>query len=143
MRSLLAALLILLAACFAVPAAAQVEGTWELVHINGDSLPAASPSEVNLIIEGMTWTLGAEKQLKLEIRFRITAADEEITSAQFDGTYRVEEDRLFASLEGTEPSEFRWTLREGTLRLTDDRKDEYLLAPAIPDATGAPASGLR
>ena len=130
MRSLPAALLILLAACIAAPASAQVKGSYELVRINGDPLPAASPTEDVVIMEGLTVLLGADARYTFQFRGRNAATDAPV-EMKVTGTYEVAENRLLLTPDegtGADPVEFRWELRDGELLWWDENEDEYTLA---------------
>lgn len=127
MRSLLLVLLLALGACVDAPADAQVAGTYELVRINGDTLPARSPAGGPTLFEAMTWVLAPDSSCT----WRITLHNPHIelsTTLDFTGVWHVEGPTLVIQMDFTEPEEFRWTLRNGRLRVIDERNDEYLFA---------------
>ena len=124
----LLAFLLVLAAFVARPAAAQVDGMWALVHINGDSLPATSPMEDNVTIERLKVTLGAGTRYTLQLRARAPGMEKAV-DAEVGGTYAVTGDRIYLRADekaGADAVEFRWALAEGVLRWWDE--DDNVLA---------------
>lgn len=127
MRSLIALLLLALATLAAAPAAAQVEGTYELVQINGQALPAPSPSEENVVMHGATLALTADGRFLMQARAG-AADDTEPQEAEARGTWTASGDSLALTPDdgGADHAlHFRWTLREGTLTLHDEEGDAY------------------
>lgn len=129
MRILLPTVILLLAtAVVATPATAQLDGTWELEHVNGAPLPANSPSEDGVVMEGLAVMLDAQaKYTVLKARNATTGVPAVMEMA---GTYRIEEDRLhFEPDPGSTsaPVDFHWEMDEGRLIWRDER-DEYVFA---------------
>lgn len=126
MRTLLSTLFVLLATAFATPAAAQLDGTWELEHVNGAPLPANSPSEDGVVMEGLTVTLDAQAKYTIVLKARNSATGVP-SVVEMTGTYRMEENRLhFQPDPGSTatPVDFHWEMDEGRLIWRDER-DEY------------------
>jgi hypothetical protein len=128
MRFFFAALLIVLSACASAPAASGLQGSYQLVQVNGQALPTASPAEATMTIQALTVVLRPDGRYTMRVTSRHTASGTDV-SADVNGAYRVEADRLALHPdEGTEatPVEYRWTLEGRRLRLIDERNDEYV-----------------
>lgn len=120
-------LLVALAACAAVPAAAQVDGAYRLVTINGQALPAPSPTE-----DGVTM-LRASFIFQPDGRFFMQARADDGDAPYSDGaqgTYRVRGDSLMLlpDVTGAETVNFRWTANGGTFHLIDEFGHDYAFA---------------
>jgi hypothetical protein len=132
MRFLFAALLFVLAACASAPAPAgpRLEGSYQLVQVNGHALPTPSPGDSTTMIEAVTLVLGPDGRYTMRVAGHDPASGTD-ARAEVNGAYRVEADRLaLYPDEGTEadPTEYRWTLEGGRLRLIDEMDDEYVFA---------------
>lgn len=120
-------LLLALAACVAVPAAAQVEGAYRLVTINGQALPAPSPTEDDVTMLRASFIFQADGRFFMHAR----AHDGDMPySDGADGTYRVKGDSLLLlpDVAGAETVGFRWTLGGATLHLVDEFGHDYAFA---------------
>jgi dipeptidyl aminopeptidase/acylaminoacyl peptidase len=118
------ALLLALAAYVAVPAAAQVEGAYRLATINGQALPAPSPTENDVMLLRASFIFQPDGRFFMHAR----AADGNFPYSEGDeGTYRVRGDSLMLLPEssGGETVDFRWTLSGGTLHLIDESGHDY------------------
>jgi hypothetical protein len=128
MRPLLAALLLVLAAFVSTPAAAQLEGSYELTQVNGQALPTASPTETTFTLRSMTLVLKADGQYEMEITGFHTASSTPL-AVDLTGAYRVEGDGLALHPDQTthaQPADFRWAVDDGgTLTLTDDQDHRF------------------
>lgn len=121
------AFLLVLATGVAVPAAAQVEGSFVLARINGQPLPSASPTETNVIINEMALRTGADARYAMEFRVR-RDGDDSAFHADASGTYRIEGDQLSLQPDAEsagEPVTYRWELSGDVLRLYDEQENEY------------------
>lgn len=127
MRSPIALLLLALATLAAAPAAAQVEGTYELVQINGRALPTPSPAEENVVMHGATLALSEDGRFLMQARAG-TADAAEPQEAEARGTWTVTGDSLALTPDdggADDALHFRWTLEDGALTLYDEEGDAY------------------
>ena len=128
MRSLITLLAAVFAACLAAaPAAAQVEGRYELVQINGHALPAPSPTEDDVIIHRAALALMADGRFLMQAQAS-AGDDAEPRESEARGTWTVTGDSLALTPEDGGADDallFRWTLEDGTLTLVDEEGDAY------------------
>jgi hypothetical protein len=130
MRTLARLAVVALAACMAAqPAAAQMEGSYDLVEINGQAIPAPSPSEEGVVMHGIVLQLMPDGRFSMRFRAAWEGELPELEQ-EFQGTFAVTADTLALTaenLEETRTIHFRFTLADGTLRLYDEHEDEYTL----------------
>lgn len=130
MRLLLATLLLVFAAWAApAPAAAQVQGSYRLVEVNGKKLPTATSAGESMTIESITLELRTDGRYEMRAKVnRKNVGTHE--SAEFSGTYEVNGGELYlhAAENGLAPGTFQWTLDNRRLRLVDEVDDEYVFA---------------
>jgi hypothetical protein len=113
-RLLLAAVAMLASAA---PAAAQVDGTYALVRLEGQVLPAPSPDEDNVTVHAGALVL-KEGRYTFELKAS-SAAEPEPATTQAVGSYRLESDTLFLEMDGTgEPIPLTWRMEDGQMTLT-------------------------
>ncbi|HEX6042446.1 lipocalin family protein, partial [Longimicrobium sp.] len=125
MRTLAAAPLLLLATLAARPAAAQVEGRYQVVSINDHALPAPYPGEPGIMITRAAFWLHADGSFSTSMS--ADTGDEQDTDDE-SGTYEVAGDSLRLSDEyGGRPEAYRWARQGDTLRLHDDGENVYRL----------------
>ena len=130
MRSLLALLLLAATCAFAPAAPAQLEGSYVLAQIQGQSLPAPSASEPMVMIGTMTLLLKPDETYEMELTGSHTPSGRPI-AVDMTGTYQVEGDGLTLHPEQTahtQPASYRWTLDGATLTLTDEGGALYTFA---------------
>jgi hypothetical protein len=121
---------VVLAACASVPRGGQagLEGTYQLMRVNDERLPASAGDEVGVMIHSGTLALHADSRYVL----RIVAATQntpEQRNAEIAGRYRVFGDSLAMVPDpgaGSDEVHFLWTLRGNDLRLHDEDGDEYM-----------------
>lgn len=120
-------LLLALAACVALPAAAQVEGAYRLVTIDGQALPAPSPTEDGVTMLRASFIFQPDGRFFMHAR----ADDGEMPYSEgAQGTYRTRGDSLLLlpDVNDGETVDFRWTLSGGTLHLIDEFGHDYAFA---------------
>lgn len=141
MRTRCIALLALLTASMAAPAAAQVQGNYSLVSINGQPLPAPSPDDDGVTVYGASFDLGGDGRFALSMRPSPDGAG----TQQLAGTYRVEGSSLVLTpVPEDEPFTLGWTLQGDTLGILNDDQDLYRFvrqAQAQAAAAGGPSPG--
>lgn len=144
MRALLLRLLMVLAAFTAVPAAAQVDGTWILLQVNDIPMQAQTVDEDGTVMEGVTVRLDTGGRYSFRVRTRSTGGGEP-GGLEITGTYEVAGDQLRLQPDegmAADPMAFRWQLRDGTLLLVNDDDDAYTFArqePVVAEAAAAAA----
>jgi len=114
MRLTLIILVFVLASCEQGSSAA---GTYELVSIDGNSLPYTPSDEPGAsVIQGATITLNPDGTLTMTMRYSVPP--DELFSLDFNGTYTVSEGSLMFEWEdgGSTPG----TLDGGTLTILND-----------------------
>ena len=134
------ALLALLAACAAAPATAQVQGSYRLVSINGQPLPAPSPDEDGVTVYSASFDLGGDGRFALSMSPSADGAG----TQQLAGTYQVAGDSLVLTpVPEDEPFSLGWTLQGDTLGILNDDRDVYrFVRQAQAAAAGGPSPGL-
>lgn len=139
MRFRFSAPLLLLTALAAVPAAAQVEGRYELVSLNGHALPAESPTETGVMLRRALFWFGPDGHFNVSMTAQTGQGE---ASQQAAGTYQVVADSLrITGEDGASPMvAYRWMLEGDTLRLHDDGENEYRLVRQAAVAAGEPWS---
>jgi hypothetical protein len=102
----------------AAPAAAQVDGSYTLTHLEGQPVPAPSPDEDNVTVHAAALVLAEDGRYT----FQLSASGAAQTSPethQSTGSYRVEGDTLFLEMDDTgEPIPLTFLLEDGRLTLT-------------------------
>lgn len=132
----LAALLLPLAVLAATPAAAQLEGRWQVIDINGQALPAESPSEEGTIVQDGAFSFGPDGRFSVSLR--ADTDNQGPATQRMAGTYATRGDTLtLTSEEGsTSVTDFRWIRRGDTLQLYAEHGNVYRLARAPEAASG-------
>ena len=121
MRSRFLAPLLLLAGLAAVPAAAQVEGRFNVVTINGQALPVRSPLQRHVTILCASYWFEEGKTNTATT----TDVSGYVSARRVGGPYVIAGDSLYV-LDETEPdtiARFRWELDGDGLRLYDGRQN--------------------
>lgn len=136
-RSGLLAPLVVLSALVAVPAAAQaVDGSYRLLRVNGNSLPAWSHTNDGTRVRGGAVVFDTDGRFTLSLATRTEEGRESREDAA--GTYVLDVDSLWftpaAPLGGL--SAFRWDRDGDTLRLLSGAVGEYLFVREPSAATG-------
>jgi hypothetical protein len=132
MRFLTAAAL-LLAMLAAVPAAAQVEGRWRMISINGDALPAESVSGDGAVVRHALFSFGPDGRLSVTIQ---TDTENKGQATQsMTGTYTTRGDTLTLTGEAgsTSVTDLRWVRQGDTLQLYVENENAFRLVRE-PDA---------
>ncbi len=140
MRTRRAALLVLMAVFAAVPSAAQVEGAYRLVSINGQPLPTPSPTEDRVTVHGGAFDFGGDGRFAMSMSAEVDGT----VTEQAAGTYRVDADslRLTMDISGGEPVVLGWRLHGDTLALRDEPGHVYrFVRQAQAAAAAGPAPG--
>lgn len=136
MRRIHVLLLTLLALAPAGPAAAQVEGIYELTRIEGQVMPAVSPDEDGVVVIGSFLVLKADGRYALGMLASLWQQNS-VQNRQVEGTWAVESDTVaFQPDEGSdgEPVRMAYTLQEGTLTLRDEHGHAYAYTRQQPAA---------
>jgi hypothetical protein len=141
-RSRLLLLLPLALPCTALPAAAQVEGSYQLLRVDGRALPAPSPTEEGVTLHGGAFTFQADGRFSL--RARATAATEtEPRGESLAGRWAASGDSLtLTPANGGGLIGFRWMRAGDTLRIYD-RGYEYTFGPAAAQIPAALPGSYR
>jgi hypothetical protein len=129
MRTLLRlAILGFTAAIAAAPAAAQMEGgSYLLVEVDGQPVPAPSPNESSVVMHKAVLLFTPEGRFFMQAKASLDGAPEQVEE-EMEGTWSVTGDSLALTPDGDGAGDvmrFRFTLAEGTLRLYDDDGHEY------------------
>lgn len=127
MRSRFAApLLLLLAALAAVPAAAQVQGRYRMVSINGQALPAASPMQRRITFVSSVFWFDRDGYASMATEWNTPDGP---SVQRVVGTYATARDSLrFIHETGETVAEFRWVRQGDTLRLYDRQENVFALS---------------
>ncbi|HEX6037308.1 hypothetical protein [Longimicrobium sp.] len=138
MRSIFPTPLLLLAALAAVPAAAQVEGRYDVVSINGRALPTPSPMQRWVTIDRAAYWF---EDGHVNMSQRSTSSDGQ-SAQRVGGTYVTVRDSLYVLDESGRDTlaRFCWERQGDTLRLHDRSANVYQLAREAVVA-GDPWSG--
>jgi len=139
MRILLPLALLLAAACAAAPraagpappgavaASAIPAGVYNLTAVDGNGLPARSPTERSVTLWGGTLALEGGSRYRMELR--ATVGDRAASTVAAAGAYQAAGDSLVlspdASAQAATPTRFRFTVAGALLRLRDDGGHEY------------------
>jgi hypothetical protein len=121
MHSRFIAAFLLLAALAAVPAAAQVEGRFNVTAINGQALPTRSPTQRHVtIIRATYWFEEGNANMSM-----MTDASDYVSAQRAGGPYVIAGDSLLVMGEtGTDTmARFRWEQDGDGLRLYDGRQN--------------------
>lgn len=113
----------------APPAAAQMEGSYDLMEINGQAVPVPSPGEDGVVMSKMSLVLTPEGRFVLQFAVEVAGFPQRIEEV-VEGTFTVAGDTLAITSQNREDVStvhFRFALADGTLRLYDYRDDEYTL----------------
>jgi hypothetical protein len=127
MRVITVLVLALLAACASASrGGAGLEGSYELVRINGDALPAESPTEDGVTMQGVTLRLTPDGRFTMDAK-ATTGGGVGQSDERSQGTWSSTGDTLVMvpDVSGGDPPRFRWTLDEGTLTLYDQDGHAY------------------
>ena len=120
---------VVLAACASVPRGATgLEGTYQLMRVNDERLPAPAGDEVGVMIHSGTLALQADSRYTLRIA-AVAGNSPEQRNAEIAGRYRVFGDSLAMVPDPGAASDevhFLWTLQGNDLRLHDEDGDEYM-----------------
>jgi hypothetical protein len=141
MRPFSTALLLVLAALAAMPAAAQVRGSYRVVQVNGRPLPTPSPTEPNVTLRRLSFVFQADGRFSMSARSG-GDGDEVAFSQAVDGTFRVRGDSLLLSPESGDGRVvgFGWRMRRDTLHMIDEFGNDFALT-AVPWATAERLQG--
>lgn len=101
-------------------------GTWTAVQLNGRAMPAPWPSDPESIMTEVTFIFTAGGRATTRLRGGTPGDPEEDEDSY---RYRVAGDKVLFLDEddGEVDDELVWSLRDGTLQLTDDRGNVYTL----------------
>jgi hypothetical protein len=119
MRPLTRLLLFAAAVLVAAPAAAQVDGTYALVQVDGQPLPTASPAEDNVVVQGASFRFQPDGSFTGYVQ----AGNGHALDSRHDvaGTFTVDGDTLSLTERGHQGQvTFRWTQEDGRLNLVDE-----------------------
>jgi hypothetical protein len=111
----------------AAPAAAQMEGSYALVQVNGQALPAPSPEEADVVVLTMALELMADGRFRMEAAATLDGGSEE-SEQSAEGTWTVDADSLTLTSDDEEEDgvlQFRWALEGGTLKLYTENGHEF------------------
>jgi hypothetical protein len=124
MASRTAARLLLLALLMAVPAAAQVEGRYELTRIDGRALPRTSPTEEGVAVKRGSLSLGLDGRFELSMTADTESGER---SERIAGTYATVRDtiRFTIDAESRPVMVYQWRRMRDTLTLLDLGHHEY------------------
>lgn len=105
---------------------ADLVGVWDLVTVNGASLPTASPEEDNVDLERLVMTLEADGGYTLASRFRVN--DAPATETTIGGSWVATSDVLtFRGSEGPSVVVFGYAMEDGLLSMIDEQGHEWVL----------------
>jgi hypothetical protein len=127
MRMITVLVLAVLAACASASRGdAGLEGNYELVRINGGALPAASPTEDGVTMQGATLRLMPDGRFTMDAKATTGGGDGQ-RDERSQGTWSVTDDTLVMvpDVSGGDPPSFRWMLDQGTLTLYDQDGHAY------------------
>lgn len=127
MRSCILLLLLVVAACVATPGPVQVDGSYVLTRINGQALPAPSPTEEGVTMHGATLLLAPDGRFRMQATASSGRAPEPYEE-DLQGTWSVRGDSLSLTpdVRADDPGpSFRWRLEGRTLTLYDEERHEY------------------
>lgn len=100
-------------------------GTWQLVEVNGQPLPATWPQGFSLTVTRLTFTFTARGATMRMFGVRDSGGSIE---EEDEARYRVTGDKLvFLDDEGEPNGEFIWRIENGRLRMSDDMGNVYVL----------------
>lgn len=120
---------LVLAACASVPPGeAGLPGTYRLLRVNGERLPASAGEEAGVVLHAGTLALQPDSRYVLRIT-AVAGDSPEQRNAEIAGSYRVFGDSLAMVPDpgaGSEEVHFLWTLRGMDLRLHDENGDEFM-----------------
>jgi hypothetical protein len=120
---------VVLAACASAPRGGPgLEGTYQLMRVNDERLPAPAGDEAGVMIHSGTLALQHDSRYTLRI-VAVAGNSPEQRNAEIAGRYRVFGDSLAMvpdPASGSEEVHFLWTLQGNDLRLHDEDGDEYM-----------------
>jgi hypothetical protein len=120
---------VVLAACASAPRGeAGLVGTYQLMRLNDERLPAPAGDEAGVMIHAGTLALQADSRYTLRI-VAVAGSSPDQRNAEIGGRYRVFGDSLAMVPDpgaGSDEVHFLWTLRGNDLRLHDEDGDEYM-----------------
>lgn len=128
MRSLVRLAIVAFAACAAAePAAAQMDGSYDMVGINSQPLPVLSPGEDGVLVHKAVLLLMPDGRFFMRARANVDDSPEPVEE-KIEGTYSVTDDSLALTPDDTASNgemRFRFTFAEDTLRLYNAEGHEY------------------
>lgn len=102
-------------------------GTYDLVTVDGDALPAVSPEEPNVLIESLGLTLAEDGGYALTSGFRLDG-NPAPTSTTIGGTWQATATTLtFHGDQGPAVVEFGYRYADDALHLQDEAGHEWVL----------------
>ncbi|HEU0299162.1 MAG TPA: hypothetical protein VFR37_06895 [Longimicrobium sp.] len=111
----------------APPTTAQMEGSYGLVEVDGQPLPATSPDEEGVVMHRAILQLAAEGRFLLQA-WATVGGDPEQEQEEFLGTWSVSTDLLTLTPDGAGEEalmRFRFTLAGDALRLHNGDGHEF------------------
>jgi hypothetical protein len=127
MRSIITLVVLAFAACLtAAPATAQMAGSYELVQLNGQAVPAPSPEEPDVVVLTMALVLAPDGRFTLQA----TALDGEPEQSEHkaEGGWTVDADSLILTSDDSFDDgvlRFRYALEGETLKLYTENDHEF------------------
>ena len=104
----------------------ELIGIWDLIAVNGDTLPAMSPDEPDVLLQSVTLTLEGGGDYSLSSSFREDEGVAQTTT--LEGTWGATHDALrFDNQQGPAVVLFGYTREGNTMRLVDEELHEWLL----------------
>ena len=104
----------------------ELVGVWDLVTVDGATLPARSPEEETVLLESISMTLTREGGYSLASSFRLNG--QAPTSTTIGGTWVATDDALtFHGQQGPAVVVFGYRLDGGLLRMTDEQGHEWTM----------------
>lgn len=102
-------------------------GTWQLVEVNGQPLPATWPQGFSVIMHRLTYTFTARGRASIHM-VGVSEDSGEAIEEEDSARYRVTGDKLvFLDDEGEPNGESIWRIENGRLRMSDDMGNVYVL----------------
>jgi hypothetical protein len=127
MRSCILLLILALAGCVSTPGPTRVEGSYVLTRINGQALPAPSPTEDGVTMLGATLLLAPDGRFSMQATAS-SGTEPDASGEDVQGAWSVRGDSLLMTpdVRDSNPGpSFRWTLDGRTLTLYDEDGHEY------------------
>ena len=129
-RPVLLCALVLAVACARGPEGpaprGELIGIWDVIAVNGDTLPATSPDEPNVLLQSVTLTLEGGGDYSLSSSFQVDGSAAQTTTLA--GTWGATHDVLrFDNQQGPAVVQFRYTREGGVMRLVDEELNAWVL----------------